>query len=75
MKLASIFSGKKTNKPDPALTAPATDIAAVPGELIAVITAAIEAFIGVPQSGFIIRGIRRVPAWENAARTERQRPH
>jgi len=57
------------------ITEPAAD--AIPLEIVAAITAALQAYMDSERpgsaSGYVVRSIRRVPAWNNAARYEQQR--
>jgi len=49
---------------------------AIPNEVLAVITATLHAVMQSEQSdtgGYIIKSIRRVPAWNGAARREQQK--
>jgi len=49
----------------------------IPPEVVAAITAALQALMDSENpggtGGFIVRSIRRVPAWNNAARFEQQK--
>ena len=67
-----------TSATDPALIAAITAATtyaeatqAPPPEVVAAITAALTAYIG--SSGYTIKSVRRVPAWNAAARIEQQK--
>jgi len=52
----------------------ASKTSAIPGEIIAVITAAIQMTMAEKNvQHYAIRSIRRVPAWNSAARNEQQK--
>jgi|GEM_PF-2293202 len=70
-------SGRQTDKASAqtasAQSAPQAN--GIPAEVVAAIAAALQAMLDAEghTGGYIIRSIRRVPAWNNAARNEQQK--